>query len=163
MIHRLYYVYCVLLLFLNCLTAKRISCGGTTKIRINIPVNWTVKCKKCQQINPETPQWHWPELCSFLHVCEIREKLLARGLTRPPNGGSATITTFSSSDSVRKACRTALEAWQETQLYYTDLEIRHTKHKTHKHNSYLPIKQVMVEHVVVTEFLPIVKLSISET
>lgn len=77
------------------------------KYKIHIHTKITSKFKKKYRNN-----W-WPELCSFLHVCDIREKLLARGFTRPPNGGSATITTFSPSDSVRKAFRTVLGAWQK--------------------------------------------------
>lgn len=58
-----------------------------------------------------------PEFCVFLHIWEMSEKVLARGLTRPPKGGSATMATLRPSRSVRKVCSSVLEAYTHTHTH----------------------------------------------
>lgn len=119
----------------------------------------SLDCRLAAQRGKGAEPKHPPEFCVFLHIWEMSEKVLVRGLTRPPKGGSATMATLRPSHSIRKVCSSVLEACTHTHQPVTSW----TPEPACEPSSHLSLKEVVVEHVVVGELLLAVELSVSET
>lgn len=100
-----------------------------------------------------------PLLC-FFQVIDIWEKLLASGFTRPPNGGSVTMTTLAPPSSRRKPWKNVTTSCTKAYHDFSDCTSGTTFDVKGVFFLYLIVKEVMVEHIIVAELILSKKLAV---
>lgn len=133
------------------------------KLALRTQNPWGRGCKLLHQTTLASS--YAPVPCRLLHVCDIFENVWPRSFTRPPKGGSATITTLFPSSSDRKSRKTSTASCTDGKSdnsmrshVYACIDL----HKNVCRIFYLSVKEVMIKHVIMTELVPCVELGISE-